>query len=187
MARFDVALFNSIHGLAGVSRLLDFMGIFFAEYAGYFLIGIFLVWLFWKYEGRQRLYILLFTSLSLIISRGIMTEVIRFAYHRLRPFVALQFTPLIEQADKGSFPSGHATFYFALAAAIWLRDRRAGSYFFAAAALMGLARVFVGVHWPLDIIGGALVACATVYVVRLLLASYQPIFAEESDGTRVLG
>lgn len=187
MARFDLVIFNYVYGLAGVSRLLDFIGIFFAEYSGYFLIAAFVAWVFGKYEGRQRLYVSSFALLALIISRGVLTELIRFAYHRQRPFAALDLIPLIEQADKGSFPSGHAAFYFALAAVLWMRDRRLGNYFFAIAAVMGLARVFVGVHWPMDIVGGALIALLGVYIVRLLLASYQPVFTERSDGRGVLG
>jgi undecaprenyl-diphosphatase len=187
MASFDLALFNYIHGLAGVSRLLDFISIFFAEYAGYFLVVAFITWVWWKYEVRERWGALLFASLSVLISRGLITEMIRFWYHRPRPFVLLKFTPLIEQADKGSFPSGHASFYFAIAAVLWMYDRRLGNYFAAIAGVMGIARVFVGVHWPLDIIGGALVALVSVYIVRLLLVTYQPVSARGSDGGRVLG
>ncbi len=186
MASFDLAVFNYIHGLAGYSRLLDFIGIFFAEYSGYAMIMIFLVWVFWSHGQRQRFQILLFILLSLIISRGILTEAIRFIYHRPRPFNVLDFSPLIEQIDKGAFPSGHAAFYFVFAAVIWMRDRRLGNYFLAVAALMGMGRVFAGVHWPMDIIGGGLVAFASVYVVKLLLASSQPAL-EGSDESRILG
>jgi len=186
MARFDLVLFHYIHGAAGVSRLLDFIGIFFAEYLGYFLIVGFLLWLFVS-RWKERTYASLFVLLTLILSRGILTEVIRFLYHRPRPFVLLEITSLIEQTDKGSFPSGHAAFYFALAAVFWTFNRRWGNYFFAGTILMGLARIFVGVHWPMDIIGGALVALVSVFIVRLLLVSYQPASARRPDGERVLG
>ena len=83
--------------------------------------------------------------------------------------MALDFTPLIEPVNQGAFPSGHAAFYFSLAGVIWLLNKNLGWRFAGAAALMGLARVFVGVHWPLDILGGAAAGIISVYIVYLLL------------------
>ena len=67
-----------------------------------------------------------------------------------------------------SFPSDHAGAAFAIAFAVLMFDRVAGALFVAAAALIGLGRVLVGVHYPGDVLAGMLVglACAVV-VVRL--------------------
>lgn len=74
--------------------------------------------------------------------------------------------------DFQSFPSGHALFFFAAAAAIYCYDKKLGVIFFAAAALISLARIFVGVHWPADILAGALLGIITGWLayktVRLL-------------------
>jgi len=53
-----------------------------------------------------------------------------------------------------SFPSGHMTFLFALGMAIYFHNKKAGYLLFAGGFLIGLARIFVGVHYPLDIFGG---------------------------------
>jgi len=70
-------------------------------------------------------------------------------------------------ADPG-FPSDHATGAFAVAMAIWLRDRRWGTVALIAAALLSVGRVAIGVHFPSDVVaGGALgIAAALALYVR---------------------
>lgn len=72
--------------------------------------------------------------------------------------------------DPYSFPSGHATFMFALAYAMYTFDKRAGIVLFAFAILTGVARVLAGVHFWYDIIGGAcvgvFVACISVFFIN---------------------
>ncbi len=161
----DQQLFSLVHNLAGKSQILDFFGIFFANYFPY-LVALAAVLLFVAEKDMRKkfdYYATLF--LSLIISRGILTEAIRFAYHRLRPFVALGFTPLVVD-NSYAFPSGHATFFFALATAVWFFNKKWGWRFFAAAAIIGLARIFAGVHWPSDIVGGALIGIGSAWLAQ---------------------
>lgn len=165
----DQVIFNAIHGLAGKSRLIDLLGIFLADYLGYFLLAGALYLIFSEKDWRKRCQSLLFTALTIILSRGLFTEIIRFFYNRQRPFAVLGFPPLINHEMAASFPSGHAAFYFALALAIfYLASRVWGWRFLGAALVIGLARVFVGVHWPLDILAGLLVALISFYLVKLL-------------------
>ncbi len=170
---FEESVFWSIHNLAGKSRLLDFLGIFFSEYFGYFLLAGALLMILSLDSWKSRVYQLSLLSLALILSRGILTEAIRFFYNRPRPFIALEFSPLFEQANKGAFPSGHAAFYFALAGVVFLINRKAGWYWLGGAFLIGLARIFAGVHWPLDILGGAAVGILSVWAVSRLLPANQ--------------
>jgi undecaprenyl-diphosphatase len=61
-------------------------------------------------------------------------------------------------ADPG-FPSDHATGAFAVAMAIWLRDRRWGTVALIAAAVLSVGRVAIGVHFPSDVVAGAALGC----------------------------
>jgi undecaprenyl-diphosphatase len=54
-----------------------------------------------------------------------------------------------------SFPSDHASLGFALATLIWINDRRLGAFAFFWAAITNSARIYLGYHYPTDILGGA--------------------------------
>ena len=164
--RLDTVLFNVIHGFAGSSKFLDWTGIFLADYLGYFLIlGFIVIFIRHRYSLR----FLAFTILVFLLSRGIFVEVFRFAFPRMRPFLELDFAPLITPPSGWAYPSGHATVFFAIAFALWIVNRKWSVWFLAAAVLMGIARVFVGVHWPADILAGALTGFLSVIVVEWLL------------------
>ncbi len=165
----ETSLFNFIHGLAGKWWPLDWLGIFFAEYLGY-LIVLVAIFIFLK-EGdwRSRIYFFALASLSVILARGIITELIRFLYYRPRPFLALEIQPLVEHGQASSFPSGHAAIYFALALAIFYLDKKWGWRCLILALLIGLARIFVGVHWPLDILAGAIIGAGSAFLIKKFL------------------
>lgn len=83
-------------------------------------------------------------------------------YHLPRPFM-LGLTPgYIDHGVSGSMPSTHATVMFLVATAFLLRRtlRSAGTLLLALAAGVGWARVYVGVHFPFDIVAGLLLALA---------------------------
>jgi len=165
----DLSIFQAIHGLANHSKFIDGLGIFLANYFGYLLIIVAVYLLFKKEkEIRRRIFVFLFFILTAILSRGLVTEIIRFFYHRLRPFNVLNFSPLIKEGAF-SFPSGHMTFYFALAMTIFLLNKKWAWIFVGGVVLMGIARIFVGVHWPSDILAGILIAIASYFIVKKIL------------------
>ena len=78
-------------------------------------------------------------------------------WDRPRPYEAHPGVHLfLAPSHDPSFPSDHATAAFAIAVSLLLRSRRAGLLAIAMAVVLALARVAVGVHYPLDVIGGAL-------------------------------
>ena len=172
----DQEVFKILHQLAGKSGFLDGLLVFLAEYLPYLLIIIFLALIFRSFRENginwvKRFYFIFLTILSLLIGRGIIVSAIRFFWPRPRPFVALNFEPLINMAAAPSFPSGHAALFFTLAAVAYLINRRWGIYLFIGAIINALARVAVGVHWPLDIVGGAVLGIIVVLFLRRLLPS----------------
>ncbi|MDO8560771.1 MAG: phosphatase PAP2 family protein [bacterium] len=160
----DIKIFFFLNNLAEQSPVFDWLVIFFAAYLQYILIALFLLFLAKVHSLQEKLHIFWVTAISVIISRLIITEFIRFLYHRPRPFLVYQAHQLMAE-NAYSFPSGHATFFFAFSTAIYCYNKRWGAWLYAASILMGLARVIAGVHYPSDILGGALIGIIIGYAV----------------------
>lgn len=162
------SLFYYLNNLAGKSVCFDSVVIFCGEYLPYILgLGFVLFLVFFKKDQISKLRFLLFTGFSVLLARGVITDIIRYFYFHPRPFVDNAVHQLIFHETSGSFPSGHATFFFALAMAVvfilgdsvskrtWRLSLQV--MFFAGAILIEIARVIAGIHWPLDILGGAII------------------------------
>lgn len=168
----DIVLFRALNGLTGQWRILDWGFIFLADHLAYFLAAAAVIFILRAGHWRKRWFVFAESALAVILGRGIVVELIRFFYNRPRPFVVFQLDLLVGEVHSGSFPSGHAVFFFALACVFWFWNRRFGAWFFAASLLMGIARVASGVHWPTDIAGGIVVALIGALAARALLSSF---------------
>jgi undecaprenyl-diphosphatase len=92
---------------------------------------------------------------------------VRAMVQRPRPFVAHpgQLDLLMSHQANGSFASDHATFTMALAVGLLLVDRRLGLVGIGLAFFEGFLRVFMGVHYPSDVLGGYALGTATVLLL----------------------
>lgn len=184
----DYYLFQQINNLAGRSVYLDSVGVFFAVYFQYVVVGALLVFLLAvnREERNKNLLVVGLVLGAVILSRLVITEVVRWLWARPRPFVTYSVYSLVVHEASFSFPSGHAAFFFALAAAVYfygkylffeqpvfgLSKKRTGFWLFVAAAIISLARVFVGVHYPSDILAGALIGILSGWVIVKLFAKF---------------
>jgi len=160
----DVKIFYFFNNLADRGLILDQLFIFFGYYFPYFLTVAFLLLLFSKQFKGNKTKVFFTALISVILSRFVITEIIRFLYCRPRPFMAYAVNRLVEDTNC-SFPSGHAAFFFALAMAIYFYDKKWGAWFFVVAILIALARVIAGVHYPADILVGAVIGVLSAYAV----------------------
>ncbi len=159
----DLYLFNLINGLAGKYSALDTLGIFIAENSEY-ILGVFLVMILIYLPRRQagnfKKYwkMVLEAVIAAVVTRFVIAEIIRAFYFRARPFVSYQVNQLINYNSlEASFPSGHACFYFALSTIIYFYNKKLGIAFYVFSLLIVFSRVFVGIHWPSDILAGAII------------------------------
>lgn len=169
MFELNQRLFPFFYAAAHHNAFWDVLAIFLAEWLPYLLVIAFFVLLYYQKTARRRIYLFCEAALTIILARGIIATTIHYFYHEPRPFSFYSFTPLFNETG-WSFPSGHATWFFALALVVWFANRRWGWWFFALAVLMGAARVYAGVHWPLDIVGGAVIGLLCAWFVHWTLA-----------------
>ncbi|MDP2664474.1 MAG: phosphatase PAP2 family protein [bacterium] len=175
----DTQLFYLLNNLAGQSQLFDAVVVFLASYLAYVLIIVFLAFVFFShYQRREKLQILFVAGASAIIARFGIAELIRLFYQRPRPFSALDNVQQLLTSNEWSFPSGHATFFFALATAVYLYNKKLGIWFFVATILITVSRVIAGIHYPSDIIGGAVIGIAVAYTV-FYLTRYSTFFIKQ--------
>ncbi|AKG53582.1 transport permease [Dehalogenimonas sp. WBC-2] len=179
LIHLDQLLAQAINSLAGQFWLLDELMKGLAN--DYFLIvianlGLLYLW-FGTSEPKQRELnqkLSLQAMASLGISTGLVA-IINNLLFRPRPFSELPITVLLYRPGDSSFPANSATVLFAIAMAIWLGNRKVGNLFFILAAIHSLARVFAGMYYPLDIIGGAIIGVAVAFFVRWLFKVLNPV------------
>ena len=162
MMEIDIRYFRLINDQAGSSPVFDQAILFGNKYSIIFFSAIILFYLFRK----RRIF---WTAiLSAGLSRGILTEAIAYLYQRPRPFEELQNVTLLLDGSNlhSSFPSGHASFLFAVAFSVFLHQRSTGIALILLALAVSAGRIYLGVHYPSDILGGIILAAISVWVVR---------------------
>jgi undecaprenyl-diphosphatase len=120
---------------------------------------------------RHALRPVLQASLALLISDRVGHALLKPWFGRLRPCFALPkgtFRQLVEVGNSGSLPSLHAANSFAVAVAVTLVWPLAGRVVLPIATLIAISRVFVGVHWPSDVVLGALFGSAVALAIHLV-------------------
>lgn len=162
----DQIIFQYLNSFALKYLWLDAAAIFFAKYFGWVLIGVLILFLiknfkkYWKMTAAA--------LISAILARFVITEIIRWLWYRPRPFAIGEVNLLLTHRLTGSFPSGHAAFFFALSLIVYFYNKKAGILFLIASALIGISRVFAGIHWPSDILAGAAVGLFSAWLIQKL-------------------
>jgi membrane-associated phospholipid phosphatase len=133
--------------------------------------------------GWRSVFWMLFLGLTAGICDQVSSSLVKELFGRLRPCndpsLSGQLNLLLNRCPtSGSFTSSHATNHFGVAMFIYItmKDvfKRAGKLFFVWAATICYGQVYVGVHYPLDVIGGAILGCGIGYTMALIFRS-QPL------------
>jgi undecaprenyl-diphosphatase len=166
---FDRHWFSVINGMAGHHHLLDVLGKVFGNDGPELWVLIFLAVWFWPpmVENRPRRAVV-YAAAAAVVALAVNYVLSHLLPFRPRPFVYLppdQVHRLLAHANDSSFPSDHAAGSFAIATAFFYAGRKAGWWAVLLAALIAVARVFTGLHWPTDVLAGAAVGILAGLVV----------------------
>ena len=186
MQTFNYALFLWLNAPENPNTLLLAVAGFFAEYA-IWVIPV-LIGIGWLYGNEHTRKILLEATASGLAGL-LINQLIGLVWQHPRPFMIGLGHTFIPHAADSSFPSDHLTLLWAVAFSFLMhrRPRLAGI----ALAVLGLpvawARIYLGVHFPLDMLGAALVAALSAWLalrgVRLYL---QPTYSLATRIHRIL-
>jgi undecaprenyl-diphosphatase len=165
----DLQLFQLINNLAGHNDILDGLArLLVNEYFVTTMMALILV-IFW-FEGRdqdrrERNQRAVLRAIIALLIANIILKLCNLIYFRPRPFDSHEVNLLFYQPWDSSFPSNPATVGFSVATAVWLYNRRLGALLLVLATLFGLSRIYCGVHYPSDVIAGALLGALSAYLV----------------------
>jgi undecaprenyl-diphosphatase len=156
----DYRLEQWINGPAGEHAGLDTFMRDAASWGEWIFIGIVVAWFLYAWlagtstDRRGALAAFFGAGIALAVN-----QIVSHIWDRPRPFVAHPATVdvLMAYSRDASFPSDHAAAGFAIATVLWIVHRRWGALVLAAAVVMSYARVFVGLHYPGDVLAGAAV------------------------------
>lgn len=190
MANADETVFLWLNGLAGTVPALDrAVEWLVSDYLVPVSLALALVGL-WFAGGdrvtRQRHQIGVFVALSSMAISSLAVFIINALYFRPRPFVDHDVTLLFYQPTDSSFPSNALAATFALAVSVWGVNRTVGTALIIGTGLYGFARVYAGVHYPLDIVVGALIASLVTYLVFRLKDLIEPVLTWVIKAGRIL-
>lgn len=164
---YDNTLLFMINGLAGHSAWVDKIIMILSEY-GPVVFGLYLIGLWFSgnsisevTENRKRA---LYAFFAAMLAMG-MNQVISHVWYRNRPYLDQPVTRLLQGAQDASFPSDHAAGAFSIAGSLF--GRTAGSNLLMAfAILVALSRVYVGLHYPSDILGGMMTGLVSSWLIE---------------------
>lgn len=166
---FDYRLFKIFNSLAGRSDAWDVIFVSLAEYVMFLMFAGLALFILLKEKDRARWIAALQALAAAFMGRALIVSLIRIFFFRSRPFVEATVTQLVfHNPLEGSFPSGHATVMFALAFSLFSVNIRLGLAYLLLAIISSFSRIIVGMHFPLDIIGGMLVGALSAFLVKWL-------------------
>lgn len=154
-------VFKSINQLSGRFSPIDLLMIFISNKIHFVFIFI-LIFMWFRDDFHKRL------SFNAVISAGVtlfIHTLIKSFYFKPRPFIKRRVGILIPSKMDSTFPSKHTLLVFAVSTSIFLHKRTLGLIMWVLSMLTGFSRIWVGHHYPFDIIGSAFIATITSIVL----------------------
>jgi undecaprenyl-diphosphatase len=173
------SVFLALNAGAEPSSVVVFLAIVAAR-ALIFLVPLHLA-LIWIGGERAVRFVALAAVMALVIALLVNGVVGSLAYSP-RPFVIGLGHTLVEHRPNSSFPSNHATVFFAYAATLALFGRRTLAFAFIGIGLVvAWSRIYLGIHYPGDMLGAAVVSVVAAVLSASLMMRFGPMLLERAE------
>ncbi|WP_026888325.1 phosphatase PAP2 family protein [Clostridium beijerinckii] len=168
----NMEIFNLINNLANKNTILDKMMIFFSEYGPYISMAVIVVVFILglkqrKYENRK----IAVSTVVVTVINMIINIIVRSIFHVDRPFVHNNVNLLLPHDSASSFPSNHATGTMSIALGLEKYNKLLSRILIILSIIIGYSRVYVGHHYPMDVIGAYIIVFVVNYIYNLKLRS----------------
>ena len=173
---YDLSLSLAINRYVGKLEMIDsLMAILASDYFFPVIFALFMVGIWFNgSEQKERVvnqYIVIYSVISLAFVNWVVFVVNAYLF-RPRPFENEQITLIYYEATDSSFPSNALAVLFAIAISTLIVNQRYGSVLLFLSIVYGISRIYVGIHYPLDIFSalilGATIAGIVWYIGKLI-------------------
>jgi len=168
MSSADIFLFHLING-QGKNSILDWFMPFMTDLKNFTYVLLLLgFWVLWK-ERKAGVVFLVFVGITLTITDQFSSHLLKDWVGRIRPCHVLNGVHLLTDCNTSySFPSSHAVNIFAAAFFLSQPLIRLSPLLYGIAAVVGYSRVYMGLHYPFDVVGGAGIGLLIAWPMRWL-------------------
>lgn len=179
ISQADTEIFLWINGWVGTSAIFDRVAQWVvSDYLIPVTFSVVLLWLWfgwtdWAMRERHQRGVML-AGIGVGITSGLV-KILNEFYFRSRPFESLDVEMLFYPPTDSSFPANPVAIVVAMATGAWMADRRIGAVMYICSLTYGFSRIYAGVFYPLDILGGALIGVLATYIVYLILKRIEPL------------
>lgn len=172
--QLNLALFHLINQYAGLNPVIDTLAIFAAKYMP--VVVILALAILWVTKRNNTRDVILYGIYAAIIGL-VINYIIGLVYFHPRPFMIGLGTQLFQYPAETSFPSDHTTFMVSIALMfLYFKETRVYGVILLILGLTGgLARVFSGVHFPLDILGSIMVSIISTLIIFQFKDRFNPL------------
>ncbi|PEY43412.1 undecaprenyl-diphosphatase [Bacillus cereus] len=162
-SQFNIDAFRWINDLGKQYSSLNPIMVFVAEYMLYALVlGVLIYWFTRNNKNRM---MIIQGGLAFIVAE-IIGKIVGQFYSHHQPFAVLpNVNQLVEHEIDNSFPSDHTILFFSICVSILLVRKKEGWLWLMLAFCVAISRIWVGVHYPIDVVTGALVGIISALFV----------------------
>lgn len=179
---FNHTIFFHLHELVYRSEIIRVSAYVIAEHMDLYIILLSVIFLSFRALGAMRNGARFFSKETLkegvlvfcaVMIAWCISFMLKNTIELPRPFLTFpDVTPLFVYGGYNSFPSGHATLFAALGTMIFFFHKKVGIFFIAWAVLIGLSRIIVGIHFPLDVLFGWILGSFVAWGVYRVFSRY---------------
>ena len=166
----NMELFRLINNLANKNTVLDGIMIFFSKYVPYiFMVVIAIVFILGIKKKNFDYRKVAVNTFVITVINLVLSFIIGGIYYVDRPFVNNKVNLLFTHTKDASFPSDHATGTMSIAVGLGKYNKSVSAILTILSVIVGFSRVYVGHHYPMDVIGAYVIVFVTSYIYNLKL------------------